>query len=44
MLKKTFIELIAIYSKDAALANELWNEIELNYSSKNRHYHTLNNL
>jgi predicted metal-dependent HD superfamily phosphohydrolase len=44
MLKQTFIELILNYSKDAALANNLWNEIESKYSSKNRYYHTLNHL
>jgi predicted metal-dependent HD superfamily phosphohydrolase len=44
MLKQTFIELIANYSKDAALANELWDDIESHYSSKNRFYHTLNHL
>ena len=44
MLKQTFIELIANYSKDVALANELWNDIDLHYSSKNRYYHTLNHL
>lgn len=44
MLKQTFIELIANYSKDVALANELWNDIDLHYSYKNRYYHTLNHL
>lgn len=44
MIKETFFELIAIYSKNAVLANDLWYEIELKYSSKNRFYHTLNHL
>ncbi len=44
MLKKTFFDLIFIYSNDSAVANKLWNEIELNYSSKNRFYHTLSHL
>lgn len=44
MLKQTFFELIHNYSNDLNLINNLWNEIEQNYSSKNRYYHTLNHL
>ncbi len=43
-LKETFFELTAPYSKDEELKNRLWNEIELNYSEKNRFYHTLAHL
>lgn len=31
-------------STDKALNNSLWQEIERNYSGKNRHYHNLNHL
>ncbi len=44
MLKQTFFELIACYSNDVDLINNLWNDIEFRYSSKNRYYHTLNHL
>jgi predicted metal-dependent HD superfamily phosphohydrolase len=44
MLKQTFFELIQNYSNDFNLINELWNEIEQNYSSNKRYYHTLNHL
>ncbi len=44
MLKQTFIELIENYSTDDNLTIEFWDDIESNYSSKNRHYHTLNHL
>lgn len=32
------------YTDDSNLTNELWAEIEENYSSKKRHYHTLQHL
>ena len=41
MLKETFIELSSKYTDNKSLKNELWAEIEQNYSHKNRHYHTL---
>lgn len=44
MLESTFFKLIHKYSNDENLINELWNEIEENYSKKNRHYHTLEHL
>ena len=44
MLKQTFVELISRYNNDNRLANELWNEIEINYTKKKRHYHTLEHL
>lgn len=44
MLKQTFIKLLSNYIDDEVLTNDLWNEIEKNYSSKDRHYHTLNHL
>lgn len=44
MLKETFIELLTNYTDSDSLTNELWTEIEKNYSSKKRHYHTLQHL
>jgi predicted metal-dependent HD superfamily phosphohydrolase len=44
MLKNTFVELLTTYTDDNNLINVLWNEIEKNYSSKKRHYHTLQHL
>ncbi|TRX59618.1 hypothetical protein FNH22_09885 [Fulvivirga sp. M361] len=44
VLKKTFLELLIKYTDNKNLVNELWNEIETNYSSKKRHYHTLQHL
>lgn len=44
MLKETFIELVKRYTDNVSLANELWTEIEANYSAKKRHYHTLQHL
>lgn len=44
MLKRAFIDLVKNYTDDEALTNELWSEIEENYSSKKRHYHTLKHL
>lgn len=44
MLKQTFIGLLKNYTDNDRLANELWTEIEKNYSSKKRHYHTLQHL
>lgn len=44
MLKETFIELLTNYTDSDSLTNELWTEIEKNYSSKKRHYHTLHHL
>jgi predicted metal-dependent HD superfamily phosphohydrolase len=44
VLKETFIELLTNYTDNDRLTNELWAEIEKNYSSKKRHYHTLQHL
>lgn len=44
MLKATFISLLSTYTKDEVLINELWLEIEENYSGKKRYYHTLAHL
>ena len=44
MLKEIFINLISNYTSDERKKLELWNEIELNYSYKKRHYHTLEHL
>ncbi len=43
-LQTTFIELLNTYTGNGSLANELWTEIEQNYSRKKRHYHTLQHL
>ena len=44
MLKETFIKLLANYTDNESLRNELWTEIEKNYSNTQRHYHTLLHL
>lgn len=44
MLKETFIGLLSNYTDNNSLTNELWTEIEKNYTSKKRHYHTLQHL
>lgn len=44
MLRETFIDLLTDYSSDTSRVDELWLEIEKNYSSKRRHYHSLEHL
>jgi len=44
VLKETFIGLLTNYTDNDSLTNELWTEIEKNYTSKKRHYHTLQHL
>ena len=44
MLKEIFIELLTKYTDNERVKNELWTEIEKNYSRKKRHYHTLQHL
>jgi predicted metal-dependent HD superfamily phosphohydrolase len=44
MLKETFINLLSNYTDNELVINDLWNEVVKNYSSKKRHYHTLNHL
>lgn len=43
-LRKTFIYLLAKFTRENALIEKLWIEIEENYSGKDRHYHTLQHL
>jgi predicted metal-dependent HD superfamily phosphohydrolase len=44
VLKEIFIELLTKYTDNERVKNKLWTEIEKNYSSKKRHYHTLQHL
>ena len=44
MLKETFIELVTKYTDNESLVNELWAEVEKNYSNKKRYYHNLQHL
>ena len=44
VLKEIFIKLVANFTDNVGLTNELWVEIEKNYSSKKRHYHTLQHI
>jgi predicted metal-dependent HD superfamily phosphohydrolase len=44
VLKHTFIELLKNYTNNDSLINELWTEIEKNYTHKKRNYHTLLHL
>ena len=44
MLQATFKGLLENYTSEKRKANELWNEIEINYCHKKRHYHTLLHL
>ena len=44
MLKQTFHKLISKYSSDDELKDTFWNEIEIHYSHKKRHYHSLTHL
>lgn len=44
MLKRIFIEFLTNYTSNNELIEELWIEIEKNYSSNKRHYHTLQHL
>lgn len=43
-LKQTFTVLLNTFTDNLDLINQLWMEIEENYSSANRHYHTLEHL
>ncbi|MBY8961654.1 hypothetical protein KJK34_02695 [Flavobacterium sp. D11R37] len=43
-LKDTFRNLVAKYAKDVSLTENLWRELELQYSAKGRYYHTLEHL
>lgn len=44
MLKSVFINLVKKYTPDTKLANNLWNEIVIEYSDAGRFYHTLKHL
>jgi predicted metal-dependent HD superfamily phosphohydrolase len=44
VLKESFIELLTKFTDNKSLTIDLWSEIELNYSNKKRHYHTLSHL
>ena len=44
MLQKIFVKLVSKYSTDANLIQSFWQEIELAYSDKSRHYHNLSHL
>lgn len=44
MLKETFKGLMTNFTNNNVLINEFWIEIETNYSSNGRHYHTLQHL
>jgi predicted metal-dependent HD superfamily phosphohydrolase len=41
VLKNTFLKLLSEYTNNDNSINELWTEIEKNYTHKKRHYHTL---
>jgi len=43
-MKDIFVALAGNYAADPGLTNDLWKEIEKNYSKSNRHYHTLEHL
>jgi len=43
-LKETFFRLLADYTKQKSLVEQLWDEIESAYSGHNRHYHNLQHL
>lgn len=44
MLKDTFFKLLSKYNASKEQKETLWNEIEQNYSNRNRHYHSLEHL
>lgn len=44
MLKEKFYSLISPYTQDKVLQEELWKEIDTNYSDSRRYYHNLHHL
>ena len=44
MIKSNYIELIEQYEVDSKYTEELWNEIDRNYSKENRYYHNLKHI
>lgn len=43
-LKEKFFQLCSLFNQDKVLIENLWHEIEKNYSEKARHYHNLTHL
>lgn len=43
-MKTLFLHISEKYTSNHRLINALWQEIEANYSKRNRHYHTLDHL
>ncbi|MBO9674503.1 MAG: hypothetical protein J7577_13730 [Sphingobacteriaceae bacterium] len=44
MLKETFTELLKNYTKNESIITDFWEEIEENYTRKERYYHALQHL
>ncbi|MNE29996.1 hypothetical protein D3C80_1234930 [compost metagenome] len=44
MLKEIFAELVVKYCHDEIIAEQLWSEIEMAYTSSERYYHNLSHL
>jgi predicted metal-dependent HD superfamily phosphohydrolase len=44
MVQESFIRLLENYTSEKRRTDELWNEIEINYCHKKRHYHNLTHL
>lgn len=44
MLQETYLALLSNYTDDLVLKNQLWDEIEQQYTHKIRHYHSLEHL
>lgn len=44
MLRDTFTSLVNKYTDSNQITDQLWSEIEKNYSASNRHYHNLTHL
>jgi len=44
MLKETFFNLVSKYTDNQYVKNDLWFDIEKRYSTRQRHYHTLDHL
>ena len=42
-LKQTFLQFVNLYTS-TAFANNLWTEVEITYSQRDRHYHNLTHL
>ena len=43
-IEKIFYELNSKFTENSSLKEQMWSEIFINYSEKNRHYHTLSHL